>query len=146
MKFLTVIAKAERNWCYTVPELYCIGTHKTYEGALRTAAEAIAFADPQSSPKILDASQLDPEIYGEDDDLEIVFVEPAPMNPVSSQIERAIAKAGITQSELARRLQLPRSNVSRMVNPFYWGHSVETLRRVAKALGVELKIKIGEVA
>lgn len=144
MKFLTVVSKAKRNWCYTVPELHCIGTHKTYEGALKLAAEAIAFADPQSDPEILDASQLDPEIYGDDDDLEIVFLEPAPINPVSLEIEKLIKHSGISYRELAHRIGIGHASISRITNPFYWGHNVETLRRVTKALDAELEIKFNK--
>ena len=55
---------------------------------------------------------------------------------------RAMKAAGVSQAELARRLGTSRSAVNRLVNPFYRGHSVEMLRRVAGALEAELQVKL----
>ena len=63
------------------------------------------------------------------------------MNPVSLEIEQALSAAGLSQAELARRIGSSRSAVSRLINPFYWGHSLDVLRRVADALNAQLQVK-----
>lgn len=146
MAYLTIISEAPNNWTALTPELSCIGTAKTKEALLRQASEAIALAledDQQRAARITSLEQLDADIRAElPAGHEFVFLEPAPLNPVSAQIEQALKVAGINQSELARRLGTTRSAVSRMVNPFYWGHNVDTLRRVAEVLNATLRVEI----
>ena len=50
------------------------------------------------------------------------------------------------QAELARRIGSSRSAVNRLVNPFYWGHSLDVLRRVAEALDAEVQVKFAAKA
>ena len=59
---------------------------------------------------------------------------------VSLKLEQLLRQQGITHAELARRLGVSRPAVSRMLSPSYDGHSVPSLRRIADALGLELKI------
>lgn len=70
----------------------------------------------------------------------VLYIEPAPLNPVSLTLAAELKRLGVKSSELARRLGTSRSVVSRLTNPFYWGHSVKTLNRVAEVLGAELKV------
>lgn len=146
MSYLTIISQSENNWCALTPELTCIGTAKTREALIEQAREAIALAlgdDPQRAATITSIEQLDPEIRADlDASAEVLYLKPAAMNPVSLEIEAALENAGINQSELARRLGTSRSAVSRMVNPFYWGHSMDLLRRVADVLGMKVEIKL----
>jgi antitoxin HicB len=72
---------------------------------------------------------------------EIVFIEPVGLNPISLSIEKAIDEVGISRAELARRMKAPASVVSRLVNPFYWGHSARSLREVAAALNADLEVR-----
>uniref|UniRef100_UPI0025D73DBB helix-turn-helix domain-containing protein n=1 Tax=Deinococcus sp. TaxID=47478 RepID=UPI0025D73DBB len=147
---LSIITPGERNWGALVPELHCIVTGKNRDDLLRLTAESIAFAlesteaSTKSGPAtITRLDQLDPGVLGAlPEHYEVLFLEPAPMNPVSSEIERALAAANISQAELARRIRSSRSAVSRMLSPFYWGHSLEVLRRVAAALGAELSVHL----
>lgn len=32
--------------------------------------------------------------------------------------------------------------ISRMADPFYWGHSVSTLRKLADVLGLQVEVKL----
>src|SRR5437899_602592 len=49
-------------------------------------------------------------------------------------------KAGLSQKELARKLKTSQQNISRLESPSYEGHSLSTLRRVAQALGVTVRV------
>lgn len=66
---------------------------------------------------------------------------------VALQISRLREAAGLSQSELAGRLETSQQQISRLESPSYEGHSLSMLRRVASALGAELQIRfepIGE--
>lgn len=65
---------------------------------------------------------------------------PAIPNPVSLAIKTAITESGLTQVEVARRLGVKPSLVSRWVHPRYASHTLETLRRLAEVLGLELRV------
>ena len=49
-------------------------------------------------------------------------------------------QAGLSQKELARRLKTSQQQVSRLESTAYEGHSLSMLRRVAHALGAEVKV------
>jgi ribosome-binding protein aMBF1 (putative translation factor) len=51
-------------------------------------------------------------------------------------------KAGISQSELARRIGTTPSVVCRLEDPDYEGHSLKTLRRIVSALGIGLELTL----
>lgn len=145
MKYLTIIAPGEANWTALTPELHCVGTAKTREDVVRQAAEAIALARegrPDHVPHVRSLDDIAADVRAElPEGHEVLHLEPAPMNPVSAEIGRAMARAGLHAAELARRLGTSRSAVSRMLDPFYWGHSVELLRRVAQALDTDLRVE-----
>jgi antitoxin HicB len=144
--YLTIISSGERNWNALVPELHCVVTAPNRGELLRLTAESIAVAledRPDAAPRIRSAAQLSPDLKAElDGSEETLFLAPAPMNPVSLEIEQALSAAGVTKAELARCLGTSRSAVSRLVNPFYWGHSLDMLRRVAVALEANLEVKL----
>ena len=54
---------------------------------------------------------------------------------------RCRVEAGLTQSELARRLGTSTSVVCRLEKPGYEGHTLSTLRRVAAALGRRVEVR-----
>jgi hypothetical protein len=41
---------------------------------------------------------------------------------------------------------MPRSNISRLENPFYFGHSLAVLTRIAKVLDKKLEIRFEQAA
>jgi len=82
-----------------------------------------------------------PENARGEEGLELVWLTPAPVNPVSLEIERLMKKRGVSRSELARRLGVAPSAVTRWLDPLYFGHSLQTLRRVAEALDSDLEIR-----
>lgn len=68
---------------------------------------------------------------------------PAPMNPVSLEVGRAIAATGKSLRQLQRETGISYAVLSRLQDPFYWGHSLASLRQLAGALGLKLEVKLG---
>lgn len=73
---------------------------------------------------------------------EVVYVEPAAINEVSVAIERALREEGVAYAELARRMGASPSVVTRLTDPFYFGHTTRSLRTVARALGRRLDVAL----
>jgi transcriptional regulator with XRE-family HTH domain len=59
---------------------------------------------------------------------------------VAIQIAALREKAGLSQKDLARQLGTSQQQVSRLESPGYEGHSLASLRRVAEALGAEVRV------
>lgn len=59
---------------------------------------------------------------------------------VAMQIAALREKAGLTQKELAKKLNTSQQQISRLESPAYEGHSLNMLRRVAHALHAEVKV------
>ena len=50
-------------------------------------------------------------------------------------------KAGLSQKELARRLNTSQQQISRLESPDYEGHSLGMLRRIARALDAQVRVE-----
>lgn len=61
---------------------------------------------------------------------------------VAIQLAALREKAGMSQKELASRLQTSQQSISRMESPSYEGHSLAMLRRVAEALDATVQVTI----
>ncbi len=59
---------------------------------------------------------------------------------VALQIAALRKEAGLSQKELAKLLDIPQQQVSRLESPGYEGHSLSTLRRVAKVLHAHVRV------
>ncbi|MBZ9712119.1 helix-turn-helix domain-containing protein [Deinococcus multiflagellatus] len=144
MSYLTIVSAGERNWQALVPELHCIVTASSRDELLRLSRESLAVALEDRTghqPVVHQLADVAPEVRRElTGTEEVLFLDPAPMNPVSLAIQAALDRAGISQAELARRMGTSRSAVHRLLNPFYWGHSLELLRRVAEALDARVHV------
>ena len=51
-------------------------------------------------------------------------------------------KCGFTQAELARRVGTTQAGISRLENPNYRKYSLQTLEKVANALGARLRVDL----
>jgi len=71
---------------------------------------------------------------------ELVWLEPATINPVSIALEHLLSEAKISQAEVARRLGVSRAVISRMLDPFAPDYKVSSLERIARAVGKRLEI------
>src|SRR6266403_4746518 len=59
---------------------------------------------------------------------------------VALQLAALRQQAGLSQKELARRLKTSQQHISRLESPGYEGHSLNNLRRVARALHARLHV------
>jgi transcriptional regulator with XRE-family HTH domain len=60
---------------------------------------------------------------------------------LGDKIRELRERAGLTQAQLAKLIESQPSNISRIEDADYEGHSVETLRKIAAALHAKLKIE-----
>ena len=61
---------------------------------------------------------------------------------VALQIAALRNEAGMTQTELAKKVGTTQQQISRLESPSYEGHSLSMLRRVADVLGARVYVKI----
>ena len=61
---------------------------------------------------------------------------------VALQIAALREQAGLSQSDLARKLKTTQQQISRMESPAYEGHSLSMLRRVASALRAQVRVSL----
>jgi ribosome-binding protein aMBF1 (putative translation factor) len=59
------------------------------------------------------------------------------------QIAALREQAGLSQTELARKLKTSQQQISRLESPGYEDHTLSTLRRVAKVLHARVRVVIG---
>ncbi len=59
---------------------------------------------------------------------------------VALEIARLREEAGLSQTELAKRLGTTQQQISRLESPAYEGHSLSMLRRVASVLDADVKV------
>ncbi|MBS3934401.1 MAG: XRE family transcriptional regulator [Truepera sp.] len=148
-KYLVVIEQGERNLSAYAPDVPGVGaTGKSLEEVRERMAQALAVhleGEAVPEPRALTREEAEQHATGElgeglaPGDL-VMFIEPAPVNPVSREVAEAIRTSGLTQKEVARRMGTTQSAVSRLADPFYWGHSVESLRRLSEAVGATLEL------
>jgi Helix-turn-helix. len=72
------------------------------------------------------------------------FKEARERASVGLRISRFRTAKGMSQAELAAKLHTTQSVISRFESADYTGHKVETLKRVADALNLELVIDLRE--
>lgn len=129
----------------TVPNVTgAVGAGETFGAALAGVCESLAvmLADLETRGEPLPSPSAREQVDVSDIEgtYQLVEVEPVELNPVSLAIERARRRRGWSQAELAQRMGAKRPLVSRLENPFYWGHSSETLRKVADAFDSDLEL------
>jgi transcriptional regulator with XRE-family HTH domain len=59
---------------------------------------------------------------------------------VALQIAALRTQAGLSQKDLAKLLKVSQQQISRLESPGYEGHSLSTLRRVAKVLHARVRV------
>jgi len=59
---------------------------------------------------------------------------------VALQMAALREKAGLSQTELARKLKTTQQQISRLESPDYEGHSLSMLRRVARVLNARVRV------
>jgi HTH-type transcriptional regulator/antitoxin HipB len=80
----------------------------------------------------------------EDPEFAREFQEARERSSLGLKIARSRTAKGLSQAELAEKLNTTQSVVSRFESVDYTGHKVETLRRVADALDLDLVVDLRE--
>lgn len=79
-----------------------------------------------------------------DPELEAEFRDAYERASLGFRIARLRAERGLSQTQLAERVRTTQSVISRYESADYANYNLETLRRLASALGVDLRIELLE--
>lgn len=150
MPYLALFEHDGRAHGGLIPELNVSATGKTSEqvrerlqqGAALALHELAAQGHPVPTPHFQALSDLPDELRADFPDATVEMLDAAPINPLSLEIERAIEASGLTDSEVARRMNSSPAAVHRLQDYFYWGHSIASLRRLAEVLGLKVEVKL----
>ena len=155
MKYLAVVGKVQGapNYQGYFPDLEAniVATGpsaaKVKDRLARSLGEYLHEVPDAPAPKAGSLADLpDDELEGLEG-AEAALIEPLELNPVSLEVARAIRASGLTQVELASRMGTGQAAVWRLTDPFYWGHSLDSLRRLAIAMGKGVEVRFtGEAA
>ena len=85
-------------------------------------------------------SSLENELRQEDEEYRYAYAEDFLNTSVATQIRVIREQRGLTQEELAQKIGTKQAGVSRLENVNYSAWKTETLRKIARALKVRLKI------
>ena len=77
-------------------------------------------------------------------DVDVRFVRPAPVNPVSLQVAQAISRSGLSYREVARRAGLEDAALAQLADPFFTGQTLLTMQRLADALRLTVNVTFDE--
>ena len=146
MKYLCLLNHETDGFSATVPDFgnSIIASADTRDEIIQLTREALALYLHELSemlePRILKLKDVSAEMLEDFDHPEAVIIEPMPMNPVSLEVERIIERSDLTLAVLAKRMGTSPAALVRMKNPFYWGQSLETLRKLADATNARLEV------
>jgi ribosome-binding protein aMBF1 (putative translation factor) len=88
-----------------------------------------------------DANKILARIAGNDPKSQRAFEEELSNRDVASKIYQLRQQAGLSQSELARRVGTTQSVISRLEDAAYAGHSLAMLNRIAEAMERRVEIR-----
>lgn len=88
-----------------------------------------------SNMKLRSLIMGDPELLGE-------LVDAAICNDIAHDLYNLRRYRGLTQAQLAEKLNVKQSNISRWETPGYQGYKVKVLSKIARALRGRLSIRI----
>ena len=149
--YLALYTRTADGFAAVVPELDTVlANGATLDELKQLLAEGIALhlhEEPGSpAPRARMAAELPAEALAPYDapPLELL-VEPAPLNPISLEIERLMDASGLSMREIGRRMKTSHAALHRLADPFYWGHSLSTLRTLGEVLGVEPVVTFREL-
>jgi antitoxin HicB len=150
MSYLALIESDGRAHGGLIPELGVAAVGKSTEQVRERLRQGLALALherqraslPLPEAQFRERGDLPAEVLAEFPDAPTELLEPAPINPVSVEIERAIEASGLSESEVARRMGTSPAAVARLQDYFYWGHSLTALRKLAGVLGVRVEVRL----
>jgi len=100
--------------------------------------------DPQTTARGVDFRDDLADRLRNDRDLEADYVEAHERASLGLRIARLRAERGLSQTQLAARIRTTQSVISRYESADYANYNLETLRRLASALGADLRIELRE--
>ncbi|WP_157442655.1 type II toxin-antitoxin system HicB family antitoxin [Deinococcus misasensis] len=142
MPYLAVIAH-ETSWNGFLVDIQVSATAQTREDLKERLEQGLTLhldtlqklGQPIPEAKTKTLEDIDAEELEDFNNPEALWIEPAPMNPISELIKAALAESGMSEREVARRMGTAPAAINRMKNPFYFGHSLQTLNKLAEVLG-----------
>lgn len=111
------------------------------DGRKRLAAERLTRSEAQDRFESKSLQFVYDRCIGKDPAREASFEEELANTEVARRIYDLRTEAGLTQRELAERMDTKASVISRLEDADYDGHSLAMLKRVAAALGKRLEIR-----
>lgn len=142
MQYLAVISNSQNAWGGFIVDLGVTVVGKSHEQVKTRLEEGLALhldtlqdlglnIQPTKTRTLQDIPQEDLEDL---ENLQVVWISPATMNPVSKEIRKALERSGLSDSEVARRMGTSPAAIARMKDDFYFGHSLQTINRLAAVL------------
>ena len=151
MTYPFILEKEGRTYAAIAAQFPALATSTSRKDVLERASRALAVylfeqhLSEHSVPKPLTHDQLDLSDFA-NSNYEIVDIEPLPTNPCSLELAKMIDASGLTQSEIAKRMATTQSVISRLTDPFYFGHTVKSIERLAHVLGRDLELRFPKAA
>jgi antitoxin HicB len=148
MTYLGLMTKTADDYAGQIAELSALATGDSPAEVQQLLSEGLALYLEDNTDTVPVAQTLRDlpadvqETYGGLEDVQEVLLEPALMNPVNGELLRAIEARGLSYREIAKRMGTGHAAISRLVDPFCWGHSLPTLRRLAEVLGLKVEVKL----
>lgn len=88
-----------------------------------------------------DFAQFIKSQLAKDPELADAVQEEAFNSDLATKVYEAREAAGLTQKQLAEQIGTQQSVISRIEDADYRGHSLKTLKKIAKALGLQLRVE-----
>ncbi len=146
MNYLAVIETTSTGYSGFIPDLDArvMVAMPTLESLRKHLSEGLALylRDHPDAPAATSLQLNDLPDLEDVEGLITEMIAPAALNPVSLELASAVRAAHLRPADLARKLNVTRASVSRLLDPFYFGQSLESLRKIADALGAELTIQL----
>jgi DNA-binding Xre family transcriptional regulator len=142
-KYLAITAKVSANYAaWFADPILAVATGATRAEVIAKLPKLLASALMHAPvvPLIQSLAEVDPETLEGASEIESCFVPMPPINPVAQAIDAAMSQNNISQAELARRMDISRAAVWKLVDPMRTApYNLDTLERIAKALGMHLE-------
>jgi DNA-binding Xre family transcriptional regulator len=145
LKYLAITAKvagAKNYNAFFADNIAAVATAKTRKAIEAKLPYLLAYCfmgQPEVTPVAQTLEDVPVEYLEGSKDIQTIWVEPAEFNSISLEIERTMKAVGVTERELAKRLGVSRKVVSKWLDPFSFSLKLDTLQRIASALGVQLE-------
>jgi antitoxin HicB len=142
-KWMAIIDHTGNNWTASIAGLRVSATHLELAGLKKLLSEGVALHLRNlqecgiALPEPVSAVPDDIELDGNET---FDWIEPAPMNPVSLAVRTLVKGSGLSMREFGKRTGINYAMLSRLCNPFYWGHNVATLQSLADATKATLHV------